>query len=288
MKAVSKILVFLFVIGGIYGCTAPIEINTDDADPRLVIFGYITNQPGVNSIRISSTNGYFNNNRPPVISGAEVSISYDGITVPLTEDSDTLGLYMTGFDFHGRDGKTYTLDVKLDFDGDGVKEHYRAEATIPLSTRVDSVKLQPSLLPFMPNLLLYGYVPESQSNNLALYLIKNNKPVNVLDYFLIIPDWYFKGNDIYGYQFPCLVEDGILAGDTITFRVASFTDDFSEFISHSSSAAGGSNPLFGGPPSDVKTNIRVVDSNNEVEVVGYFSAFSTSEKFTISDRDYQR
>ena len=288
MKILFKILSVLFVVAVVlHSCTAPIDIKTDDAAPRLVIFGYITNQQGVHSVQISRTNGYFSADRPPVISNASVTISYDDIVFMLQEDPFAPGTYLTDKYFQGEEGKTYTLNVVLDFDNDGTREYYRAVATMPYATRVDSVVLQPSeKIKWLADLLLYGYVPAIQENNLALYLIKNSEEKKLLEYFMVIPDWYFKGNDIQGYRFPCMVKDGIAVGDTITFRVASFSEDFAEFVSHAKSEAGGSNPLFGGPPADVKSNVIPLDPDNETPIVGYFGAFPVDEKSTISDRNY--
>lgn len=287
MKIFSKILLVLLVTAGVHSCTAPIDIKTEDAKPRLAIFGYITNKQDVHKIQISTTNGYFSTDKPPAISDAIVTISYDNVVFALSQDPDAPGMYMTDPFFQGEEGKTYTLDIALDFDGNGVKEHYRAEATMPYNVRVDSIKLVASKeIPWFPNLLLYGYVPESQQNNLALYLIKNNEPKKLLDYFFIIPDWYFKGNHIQGYEFPSMMKDGIAIGDTVTFRVASFSGDFAEFVSHAKSEAGGSMPLFGGPPADVKSNVVAIDPDNDTPIVGYFGAFPSDEKSTIADRNY--
>ena len=271
-----------------FSCTERIDIKTDDAAPCLSVFGYITNKINHHFIKITYTAGYFTTEPPKGISNATVTIS-DGTNVCiLTESVDSAGVYVTPPTFYAVEGKTYTLDISLDFDNDGVNEQYRATAYMPYATRVDTVILSPSKIPSTPNLLLFGKVPDIQENNLALYINKNSEKRNIFGYFLILTDSYFEGYDIDGYEFPCVVRDGIKTGDTIIFRVNSFSHDFSHFISHAKSEVGGSNPIFGGPPADVGTNIYALDKNNTVKIVGFFGAFPWDEKYTISDSDYQR
>ncbi|MCL2074356.1 MAG: DUF4249 domain-containing protein [Marinilabiliaceae bacterium] len=281
-------LIFILLIS----CTERIDINTRNAAPRLSVFGYLTNQPGVHTIKITYTAGYFTTEAPIGISNAIVSI-FDGDNhYILAENPDTAGVYYTDSLFFAIEGKTYTLDISLDFNRDGTNEQYRATALMPFATRVDSVILSPSqFLPDHPNLLLYGMVPQIQKNYLALYLQKNSEESTIFDYFLILTDSYFESGDsgiINGYEFPCFIRDGIQKGDTISFTVKSFSEDFSTFISHARSEVGGSNPIFGGPPADVRTNIFAIDNNNTTPIVGYFGAFPQDGKSTISDQDFLR
>ena len=279
-KLLSAFLILLF------SCTERIDINTNDAAPRLSVFGYVTNLQGVHTVKITYTAGYFTSEAPIGISNAIVSL-FDGTNrYFLTENPDTAGVYCTDPLFSGKEGKTYTLDISLDFNKDGIDEHYRATAYMPYATRVDSVELQPSLMPSVPNLLLYGKVPDTQKNYLALYLQKNSEITNIFGYFLILTDSYFEGYDIDGYEFPCFIRGGIEIGDTITFKVKSFSEEFANFISHAKSEVGGSNPIFGGPPADVGTNIFALDKNNETPIVGFFGAFPQDEKYTISEQDF--
>ena len=286
MSKISRLLTIFFIL--FFSCTERIDINTNDAAIRLSIFGYITNQQGVHNIKITYTAGYFTTEAPIGITNATVSL-FDGTNrYFLTENPDTAGVYCTDPLFYAKEGNTYTLDIYLDFNRDGINEHYRAVAYTPYATRVDSVVLSPSIIPSVPNLLLYGKVPDIQTNYLGLYVQKNSEISNIFGYFLIITDSYFEGYDIDGYEFPCFVGDGIEKGDTITFKVKSFTQEFDRFLSHAKSEVGGSNPIFGGPPADVGTNIYALDKNNDTQIVGFFAAFPEDEKYTIAERDFKR
>ena len=287
MNSLSKIFLSIIICAGICSCTERIDINTRSADTRIKIYGYITNDTMPHVISISYSDSYFSDAAPRPVSNATVTISTENTSFTLLESLEYPGYYLTAPDVCGEEGKTYILDVYADTDDNGISEHFRAQATMPYRTVVDSVKMQElqSIIP-IPNLLLYGLIPDNQQNNLALYFTKNAPPETVLDYFTIVPDWYFKGYEIDGYEIPFMVEGGIEIGDTIYFRVCSFNDEFSEFLSHANSEIAGKNPLFSGPAVDVKTNIMPVD--NDKSVVGFFSAFSWDEAFTISDRPYIR
>ena len=271
----------------LFSCTERIDIATKNAAPRLSVFGYITDKVGNHSIKITYTAGFFSTEPPQGISNATVTISDGERDYILTESRDSLaGVYYTTSNFRGNANTTYTLNISLDFDKDGIDEKYQATAYMPFPTRADSIVLAPSKIPRLPNLLLYGKVPEIQENFLAISLRKNSQKLNILD-LMILPDSYFEGYDIDGYEFPCLVRDGIELGDTIIFRVNSLSQEFAEFLSHANTEIGGSNPIFGGPPADVFTNIRALDNNNKTEIAGFFGAFGWDEKFTFSKVDYK-
>lgn len=286
MKYRYKLLTIISCVLLFFGCTARIDIKTDDAKPGLAVFGYLTNDTMQHAIKITRTTGYFSTDPSPIVSSAKVSITDGEKVFVLSESFDTPGVYLTASDVYGEEGKTYTLNLELDFDNDGIDELYQAKATMPYATRVDSIVLADSKMPFLPDLLLYGKVPDNQKNYLAVYLIKNNEPKIIFDYLMILPDGYFIGHDIQGYEFPCFVNEGVGLGDTITFRVSSFSNDFSSFISHARSESGAKNPIFSGPPANVRTNITALDPTNEVVIQGYFGAFPSSEKSTISEKKY--
>ena len=284
MNSSIKIFLTLLLVSLFYSCTERVEIKTRTGESKLAIFGYITNENTQHYIKITRSDTYFSTDAPQGISNATVTID-DGDTVfILTESPETPGLYQTE-EMRGEEGKTYTLNISLDFDNDGVEEQYRATTSMPYATRIDSVVLAPSVS-FIPQLLLYGLIPNNQRNELALYVTKNKSAETIFDYFMIISDLYFEGYEIDGYELPFVVEDGIAEGDTILFRVSSFSGDFADFISQARSEASGRNPIFSGPPADVKSNVEALDDENTVGIVGAFGVFSLDEKSTISERNF--
>lgn len=92
-------------------CEKVIELDLDDAEPRLVIEGFVTDQPGPYTIKISQSGRFYDANDFPLQSGASVVISDENGNVDeLTEVST--GIYQTTT-LQGQRGVTYTLDVAL-------------------------------------------------------------------------------------------------------------------------------------------------------------------------------
>jgi hypothetical protein len=67
----------------------------------------------------------------------------------------------------------------------------------------------------------------------------------------------------------------VYPNDTITFRAASITEEYANFIWTLQEEVGFSTPLFSGPPANVKSNI-----NNGA--VGFFAAYSNEYSFTVA------
>ena len=89
--------------------------------------------------------------------------------------------------------------------------------------------------------------------------------------FSVQADLFFNGEYIYGFPVAFLSDDDSLEaakpGDIITFELNSITQDYYDFIVSAQSEIFGSNPLFGGPPANVTTNLQE-------EGVGIFTATS--------------
>ena len=91
-------------------------------------------------------------------------------------------------------------------------------------------------------------------------------------------DRFFNGNYAYGAPIAYLRQgkyDEVLnQGDTVTVEMNSIGEAYTNFIWEAQSEVRGSNPLFSGPPANVKGNI---DNGG----TGFFSAYSVSRAYTI-------
>jgi hypothetical protein len=113
MKYLKFIIVFLISFH-LYGCISnfiPAGLNEDDE--ILVVEGLITDQPGINTIKLDISQPLWKNKFPRPLSGCVVTISDDtGHTYPLKE-SVIFGTYITDpAGFRGTVGRTYTLHIK--------------------------------------------------------------------------------------------------------------------------------------------------------------------------------
>jgi len=279
----KKYLFFLIII--FTSCTARIDINTDDAEPRLIIFGTISDNLQRHIVHITRSTGYFSNDPPPVIDNAIVTITVDNQVFPLNFDFGynenaplSCGDYYYFTDsICGEYGKTYTLDVWLDFDNDGVLEHYQAVSKMPKGPRVDSIYLSDYIIDKFPVLFLYGEVFKETENNFCIYTGKNNEPKGLFDYFMIFtPDMIVMLGD--RYPLPYFAKGGIHIGDTVNFRVDNLSNDYARFLEQASSEMSVPMPFFSSPPAEVVTNIRCLNAN--IKVSGFFAAYDRGEDMT--------
>ena len=124
----SLLTVFIFS-----GCEKVINVDLNEAAPRIVIEGLINDRPGPYTIIISKSGSYFNQPVLPPVTGAEVIIADNtGITDTLNETKP--GIYITSRT-RGIPGRTYTLKVLSD------NIEYAGSSTMHSHVSIDSLVL---------------------------------------------------------------------------------------------------------------------------------------------------
>jgi hypothetical protein len=115
------------------GCQKVINVDLNEAEPKIVIEGMINDKRGPYSISITRSGSYFNQPVLPSVSGAKVIISDDsGISDSLREVAP--GIYITS-KTKGIPGRTYTLKVISD------NIEYTGSSTMLSHVNIDSLKL---------------------------------------------------------------------------------------------------------------------------------------------------
>ena len=146
-RAVFSSLTFLIFIS-LTSCEDVIDLETTTGPPQLVVDGWITNQPGPQTINLSWSASYFSNTTPKPVLAAEVTVTDNLGTVYQFKDLAGNGKYVwagTGKDTLGRIGRTYTLKVKNQADV------FTAVNQIKRVPTVDSIVYQKETLPFKPD-----------------------------------------------------------------------------------------------------------------------------------------
>ena len=291
----TLIMIWIAILMFAASCTERIDIKTDDAPPRLVIYGYITTDTMQHSIRITRSAGYFTTDSPEGISHAVVTVSDNNGKVILLAENDTVpGLYQTAADVNGEEGKTYTLDVALDFNGDQTYQHFQASAYLTHINYIDSVGLQASnTFKSRVEVLLYAQdLPEE--NFYSIFVAINDSVVNsTINRFYVMDDVLFNGQYMNGIACYYLNQNPdqegrtgeiLHIGDKVTLNINAISKEYATFIGNVQSEIRGSNPIFGGPPANVETNIRCTDGN--IPVSGFFTAFPSRYASTVVKEDF--
>jgi hypothetical protein len=273
------------------GCTEPFDIKTDDSPPVIVIYGELTDEFKHQEVMISRSSPYFDDAPNVGISGAEVTIqSSNNEIYHLLENAGVQGLYYSRDKFSASVGVNYSLSVEVDFDKDGILDKYEAETTILPVVIPDSLTLEPIEMFGHKNYFLYMHFQAPPEENYYLFKINYNDSLvtKKLSRYLISDDALFRGQYAKGnlYRFDDISnwetdsEENrkrsiyLQPGDKIEARISLISKGYFDFIDQCQREQNGENPMFGGPASNIVTNI----SNGGV---GYFSGYCTSRTSII-------
>jgi hypothetical protein len=276
MKNTSLLILLLSLLTA--SCVERINIELDSSFERLVVDGAITTDTTTQTVKLLKTTSYFYDQPAPPVTGADVRIS-DGETVyKLSEESP--GIYRTSPSVFGVAGKTYSLDIKLAEPVGGYSD-YKAESTLYPVANLDSIGLA-----FHSDWTENGiwevkcWVQDPPTKDYYRFLVsKNGKMLtDTLDEWFVTDDRFFNGNYVYGAPIAYLQGDKtdeiLKAGDLITVEMNSIDKEYATFVTEAQSEIRGSDPLFSGPPANVKGNL----SNG---AIGFFGAYSISRASTV-------
>ena len=288
-KNIKIISAVMFTVITFFSCTAPIDINTRDSKPVIVIYGLITDELKYQDIRITSSSPYFDKKVNMVVTDAKVVVSSSNGEEYLFLCKED-GYYVSEEMFAATPGITYKLTVDVDFDKDGVVESYEAEATIPPVIYMDSININPISIMGYRHYALDLYIQEpAETDNYYLFrfFINDIYSNDVISEYIISEDRMYNGEYLNGvtiYNFEDITDESLYldeendyyveTGDIIRLQVLNIEKGYYHFINQCISEKYGENPFFGGPPSNITTNL----SNG---AVGYFSGLCIQEKETV-------
>ena len=279
MKHIKSLFIILLISVLAVSCTEKIDIPLDSSFIRLVVDGSISTDTMAQTVVLSSSTSYYYNQPAPMVTGATVSIT-DGERIYDLSETEP-GIYKTEPSVHGIDGHTYTLNIKLESPIGGFSD-YTATSKLYAVPKLDSIGLL-----FHPEWSKNGiwevkcYVLEPPTVDFYRFLISRNNHLltDSLSEWFVTDDKLLNGNYTNGIGIGYLdqgsPDQGLKEGDTITVTVNNIGKGYFDFVSEAQAELMGSNPLFSGPPSNVKGNI----SNG---AVGYFAAYSATRSSTVA------
>ncbi|MDR1784114.1 MAG: DUF4249 domain-containing protein [Dysgonamonadaceae bacterium] len=269
-----------------FSCTERIDLPTKDADPTVVIYGLLDSSEERQIINISRSSPYFDDSPNEGVSGAIVNISSSsGQIFNLIEDESVKGMYYTSDVAEIQGDTDYFLNVEVDFDNDGTPEKYEAQTRVLSTQPGDSLSIERIDMFGRKNYILHLYMTDFEGDDYYMYKVFHND--SILNYSInstiisddkMFPEQHvrlnlFRFSDIedydddseYMHENATYLENG----DSITVKFCRISKEYFDFVSQCQNEQGGENPLFGGPASNIITNI----SNGGV---GFFAGCSYS------------
>jgi len=267
-----------------------IEVQTNDTDPVLVVYGSVTTEPSYQTIEISRSAPYFKNDSNLQISDAKVTIeSTDGKQVwKLKELARKKGVYQTERKVAGIVGLTFNLRIAYDFNNDGADEMYNASTTIKEPFRIDSLQVNSMrvLGRHYYTINLFAQEPLGPDYYVSRFYINGGLATVMITWLMAFDDKLIDGKYLNGllvYTFSDQNNQGeydpnkvlfVQSGDTVAVEIDRVEKGYYDFITQCKSSVNGENPFFGGPPSNIVTNL----TNG---AVGYFAGYAPSRKSVI-------
>jgi hypothetical protein len=286
--------VFLFgVVLSLSGCEDVIDLETETGPPQLVVDGWITNQPGPQSIQLSWSGAYFDNNKPKPVTGAEVTVTDNLGTVYTFEDMADDGNYVWGTtkDTLGHIGRTYTLKIQNQTDV------FTAVNQIKRVPNVDSIVYQKEKLPFKPDKgPQEGFIASFYARDFTgpgdTYWIKpvvrgKATVAKPTDISTVYDAAFSAGAPSDGLIFILPLRQAITvdslysAGASVGVELHSITQEAFNFLNQVREQASNGG-LFATPIVNIKSNVINADPKG-VKALGYFGASAVSRMETTID-----
>jgi hypothetical protein len=248
----------------LHSCQKVINVDLNNAAPRIVIEGLVNDRRGPYNVLISRSGSYFDQPVLPTVSGATVVITDNAGTIDTLKETFS-GVYMT-LKTRGIPGRTYTLKVLAD------NMEYTGTSTILNHVVIDSLKLVKSDIqrfdfggndPGKIHYEIHCFFKDPPEKNYYRVRVFRNDSVNTAAYRLY-DDQYTNG------QVTELRVSNAEAGST--YRIDLESLDKSTFGYYRTLAdLIYTNPIFGSTPANPNTNL----SNG---ALGFFGAYAVSSK----------
>jgi hypothetical protein len=261
------IILSLVIILAVNGCQKVINVDLNEASPRIVIEGLIIDRPGPYIVTISKSGSYFNQPVLPPVSGALAIVTDNsGVTDTLREIST--GNYTTS-KTTGVPGKRYTLTVISE------NMEYTGTSTMGSHIPIDSLKLVKSQFQhFEPggnthdgiNMEIHCFFKDPVEKNFYRIRVFKNDSINTENYRLY-DDQYTNGQEtelrVTHAEAQATYRIELLSLDKQTYGYYRTLEDLLY-----------TNPFFGSTPANPNNNL----SNG---ALGYFGSCAISSKMII-------
>lgn len=291
-RYIKTLFALTITVSALTSCEDVINPNLRETDPVLVVDAWINDKVEDQVIRLSVSQPYLGNQVPQGVSGATVTVSYDGETLDFIEDDDEPGAYrwttdeVTSEEVFGETGRAYTLTVAVN------GQTFQATSKINRTVAIDSVTFEKDDSPFYPEnsyiAQFWATEPVGTGDTYWIRSYKNGMLLSKPSEINIAYDAGFSaGGSFDGITFippirevnPNDVDEDdmplspYVVGDSLYVEIHSITHESFTFLSQvivQTDRPGGFGELFSTPLANVSSNIVKVSSGS-LNAVGFFN-----------------
>lgn len=277
-KPMKYITIITSLIIFLSSCTEEIDIDVGTTYQRFIVEGTVTTDTMKHGVRLLKSIDYYENQQPPTISDAIVTID-DGVNkITLEENDQDPGYYETDENYFGVVGRTYELEIEIPEAINGFSSFIASSELKPVAP-IDSIRVEYVEKWEVWELQIFAWDPPTE-DFYSFEVFKNG--IEITDTVTkrgVSDDRFFNGNFTFGapvyYFYSGYEPEYVYPGDSITLRMGGITKDYYNFlIELMDQTFEYRNPLFSGPPANIRSNI----SNGGL---GFFTAYSTSYSTTV-------
>lgn len=294
MKKIFLILIILFVSISIFSCTDVIDINVEDGVSQLSVDALVNNKPETQTIKLTLSQGYFDNSAIKPALGASVFVfDQDSVAYEFKDlKKDGIYTYNAKNKPLNKIGKQYALYIN--YGGD----EFISVSKLNRVPKIDSISYEIDKLPVKPeNGPQEGFLPQFYAKDFGgegdcywIKAAKNNKYFSKATEIQVAYDAGFSpGSKTDGLLFILPIRTSIgrelfLDKDTLKVDVYSITQEqfyYLQFVQQVSQDGS----LFSTPLANIPTNIVNRNSNSTKKAVGFFGISAVSSMETIIDKN---
>ena len=283
MYAMLKRIIYLILLSVLaFSCTEKMDLDLDVMEPAPVITGIISNEE--QWVRLSTTSAYLNG-ESNTISNASVVVTDGMNSYTFQESLLEKGLYIVFPEISVKQHAEYKLKVEADFYGNGVRQEFYASSKVAATPQLDSITMQ--AMRMFDDIFWFvqvNYQEVSSSNSYLCRTFVNDDLEVGLDSYEIFDNRYGLGIYIYHkvvavlFERP-LTDEKVQVGDVVKVAFSGITKEYFDFLYSAKKETEGKNPIFSGPPANVKGNI----SNGALGMFTVYQSRSLSVSITSLD-----
>jgi hypothetical protein len=276
----KNLLILTITILLLTSCEDVIQIDSIKADPLLAVDGTITNRVGSQVLRLTKSQGYFDNAAPKPVQGATVQVKDNLGNIFNFKDLKNDGNYVwtpeVSTQTMGVIGRKYTLQIKAE------GETYEATSQMNRVPKIDSVSYKFQKADLGQKGPTEGYDVQGFANDFkgvgdcyTMKAYKNGKQIGKYGDKIIFDGGFTKGSVADGLLFlefsRRIYQELYTENDIVKIELYSITEDQFDYLFRVQNQLNNVG-LFAPPTSAVGTNIFNLNQNSTKKAAGWFGA----------------